>query len=73
MLNKKNEGNIYFGVNDDGNITGLDVGKQTLLDIRHRVQELTDPYIQLDVEELQTKERNLHQSTCCRLGYPLFL
>ena len=56
MLNRKNEGNVYFGVNDDGNVTGLDVGKQTLLDIRHRAQELIDLHIQLDVEELQTEQ-----------------
>ena len=52
MLNRRNEGTVYFGVDDDGNIRGLDVGKQTLLDIRHRAQELIDPRIQLKIEEL---------------------
>ncbi|MBQ5473647.1 MAG: ATP-binding protein, partial [Lachnospiraceae bacterium] len=56
MLNRKNERNVYFGADDDGNVTGLDVGKQTLLDIRQRAQELIDPHIQLDIEELRTEE-----------------
>ena len=60
MLNRKNEGNVYFGVDDDGTITGLEVGKQALLDIRHRAQELIDPHIQLDIEALQTEENKTY-------------
>ena len=46
-------GNVYFGVDDDGTVKGLDVGKQTLMDIRTRVKELIDPSIICDIKELK--------------------
>ena len=58
MLNRKSEGTVYYGVDDDGNVCGLDIGKRTLLDIRRRAAELIEPRIILDIEEL--KDENNH-------------
>ena len=33
MLNKQNYGTLYFGINDDGKIFGVNIGKNTLKDI----------------------------------------
>lgn len=43
MLNKNNRGTIYFGVNDEGEVVGLSVGKETETKIRHRIKELVSP------------------------------
>lgn len=56
MLNRGREGAVYFGVDDDGNVKGLDIGKRTLLDIRSRAAELIDPRIMLDIKEMADEE-----------------
>ena len=52
MLNRGEEGTVYYGVDDDGNVQGLDIGKRSLLDIRSRAVELIEPRIILDIDEL---------------------
>ena len=52
MLNRDSEGTVFFGVDDDGTVKGLDIGKRSLLDIRSRAAELIDPRIILDINEL---------------------
>ena len=56
MLNRGTEGTVYFGVDDDGTIRGVDIGKRTLLDIRSRAAELIDPRVILDIEELKDEK-----------------
>lgn len=43
MLNKSNKGLIYFGIRDDGKVVGLDIGKRTLADITHEIQNNLKP------------------------------
>ena len=43
MLNKNNHGDVYFGINDDGKVTGLDIGKRTIADITHEIQNNLKP------------------------------
>ena len=50
MLNKHNSGTIYFGVNDDGDICGLSIGKNTLMDIRNRIRDKIEPRIYADIK-----------------------
>ena len=40
MLNRGSEGTVVVGVDDDGTVKGLEIGKRTLLDIRSRAAEL---------------------------------
>ena len=51
MLNRSGEGTVFFGVDDDGNVKGLDIGKKTLLDIRQRVSDLIEPRIICDIKD----------------------
>ena len=51
MLNRNAEGTVYFGVDDDGDIKGLEVGRKTQLDIRSRASEMIEPRIILDISE----------------------
>lgn len=53
MLNRSGEGTVYFGVDDDGNIKGLDIGKRTLMDIRSRASELIEPRIVCDIVDAE--------------------
>lgn len=43
MLNKHNKGELYFGINDDGVVYNVDLGKKTLSDITHEIQNNLKP------------------------------
>ena len=50
MLNRHGSGCVYFGVRDNGDVTGTSVGKDTLNKIRHRISELIQPKVIADIE-----------------------
>lgn len=52
MLNKHGQGSVYFGVNDNGEVCGLDIGKNTLMDIRNRIADKIEPRIYANIQEL---------------------
>jgi len=56
MLNRGGRGTVYFGVDDDGTVRGLNVGKRTLLDIRARAAELIEPRVICTIEELHDED-----------------
>ena len=56
MLNRGMEGTVYFGVDDDGTVKGLEIGKRTLLDIRSRAAELIEPHVILDIHDCRDEE-----------------
>lgn len=43
MLNKANKGTVYFGIDDDSKIVGLQIGKKTLADITYEIQNNLKP------------------------------
>ena len=43
MLNKSNKGIVYFGINDESRIVGLTIGKKTIADITHELQNNLKP------------------------------
>ena len=43
MLNKNQRGELYFGINDEGRIVGQDIGKKTISDITHEIQNNLKP------------------------------
>lgn len=55
MLNKNGRGELYFGINDDGRVVGLQIGKKTTADVTHEIQNNLKPLpynVQVeDVEE----------------------
>ena len=53
MLNRQQKGTVYFGVDDDGTVKGIEIGKKTLLDIRSRAAELIEPRIILNIDDLK--------------------
>ena len=60
MLNKVGKGELYFGINDEGKIVGLDVGKKTLADITHEIQNNLKPLpIKVLIEEVILEEKSV--------------
>jgi len=53
MLNRQQKGTVYFGVDDDGTVEGIEIGKKTLLDIRSRAAEMIEPRIILNIDDLK--------------------
>ena len=43
MLNKHNNGTVYFGIKDDGTVCGQDIGKKTTSDISHEIRNNLKP------------------------------
>ncbi|MDW7656390.1 MAG: putative DNA binding domain-containing protein [Bacillota bacterium] len=58
MLNRNGTGTVYFGVDDNGEVKGLTVGKKTLLDIRNRVCDLIEPRIICKIDEMTDERGN---------------
>jgi ATP-dependent DNA helicase RecG len=50
-------GRILIGVNDDGKVTGIDIGKRTLEEIVNRISQNTNPktYPEIKIERVQDK------------------
>lgn len=43
MLNKSGFGVVYFGINDEIRIVGLDIGKRTISEVTHEIQNNLKP------------------------------
>lgn len=56
MLNKNRQATLYFGVDDNGNVRGISVGKDTLMDIRGRIRDKIEPRVYADIQELTTDD-----------------
>ena len=54
MLNRHGKGSVWFGVDDDGEVIGLEIGKKTFPDIRNRVSAAIAPKIACELKELRT-------------------
>lgn len=53
MLNRHGEATVYFGVADNGDVCGMDIGKDTLMDIRNRIRDKIEPRIYADIKDYQ--------------------
>ena len=53
MLNRNGSGTVYFGVDDNGEVKGIEIGKKTLMTVRHRISELMEPKALCDIKELK--------------------
>ena len=52
MLNRHGCATVYFGVDDNGDVCGLDIGKKTLMDLRNHIADKIEPRVYPDIEEL---------------------
>jgi len=58
MLNKHGEATVYFGVKDNGDICGMTIGKDTLMDIRNRIRDKIDPRIYPQIVEFSDEGKS---------------
>lgn len=56
MMNRCNHGTVYFGVDDDGNVIGLQLGKDSLMEIRNRIKSLIEPDLVCEIESCKTRD-----------------
>lgn len=57
MLNRHYHGCVYFGVNDNGDVIGLDIGKNTLEDIRNEASNLIKPKVLINCKILSDGDK----------------
>lgn len=67
MLNRNGTGTVYYGVDDNGNVKGISVGKKTLLDIRNRIKDIIEPQILAEIKDL-VDESDRHYISVSALG-----
>lgn len=56
MLNRHNHGTLYIGVDDDGNVIGMDVGAGTLETIRNRIRSFVQPQVVPEISRHETDD-----------------
>jgi len=60
MLNKHNGGEVIFGINDDGRLVGLMVGKRTKADITQEIQNHLKPLpAKVEIEDFNEADKEL--------------
>ena len=60
MLNKHNKGQVIFGINDDGKVCGLTIGKKTKATITQEIQNHLKPFpINITVEDYMQDDHQL--------------
>lgn len=68
MLNRHNSGTVYFGVDDCGNVIGMDIGKDTIEKIRNLIDSQVCPKILPMIEVHETDDGLKYVSVSCS-GY----
>lgn len=53
MLNKHQTATLYFGVRDNGEICGMTISKDTMMDIRNRIRDKIEPRIYADISSCE--------------------
>ena len=66
MLNRHGYGTVFFGVEDNGNVKGMQIGKNTLLDIRNRVRDLVSPQILVQLDACKDEDGKSYISMSAR-------
>ncbi len=58
MLNKHSKGMVYFGIKDNGNVVGQQIGKSTLKDISKAISDWIEPrvYPDIQIKKIQGKD-----------------
>jgi len=51
MVNKNGKGAVYFGVDDNGNVVGLKLGRKYLDEIRDEIANFVQPQLLYKAEE----------------------
>jgi ATP-dependent DNA helicase RecG len=55
ILNKHRKGQLYFGIRDNGDVIGQDVGEKTIREISQEISNHIEPKIYPEVNEIDIK------------------
>lgn len=72
MLNKHQEGKLYFGVKDDGTVLGQDIGAETLRNISQAISVNIEPRIYPSVKQVCLKGKTCIEIECRGNDIPYF-
>ncbi len=64
MLNRSNHAELYIGIDDNGDVVGIQVGKDTLEKIRNKISTLVSPQILPDIEVLNDDGKDYLRISC---------
>ena len=56
MLNRRNQGTVYIGVDDGGEVVGMDIDPSTLETIRNRIRSAVLPQTVPEITECVTDD-----------------
>ena len=56
MLNKNGVANVYFGVKDNGDVIGIQLGKNTVKDITDKIYERIEPSVIAKIDILESND-----------------
>ncbi len=70
MLNRHHRGTVYLGVNDDGDVIGMDIGNSTLQKIRNRIRDLAKPHVVCEIEVHEDENRRYVSITAAGSDVP---
>ena len=59
ILNKHQKGVLYFGVKDDGEVIGFQIGKDTESDISHKIHMFIEPKIYPVIEHIKIETKDV--------------
>ena len=60
MLNKSNKGEVYYGIDEEGNVIGVDVSKKTISDVNHMIRDNIKPLpTRMSVQALYLEEKSV--------------
>lgn len=68
MLNRSNKGTVYFGVDDKGEVVGMEVGTSTFEKIRNAIRDSVKPRIIADIEVLTADDGKKYVTVAAK-GY----
>lgn len=70
MLNKHNHGTVIFGINDNGIVTGQDIGKKTCSDISREIRNHLKPLPEISVAVETVDNKNIIRVTASGTDTP---
>lgn len=70
ILNKHGHGELYFGVKNNGDVVGMQIGEQTLRDISRKIYEKIKPQLYPNIELKNDKDNVYIKITFCGISKP---
>ncbi len=70
MLNKHEEGTVYFGIKDDGSICGQAIGRKTTSDISHEIRNNLKPLPIIDISTIEMEGKDIIEVKACGRDTP---